>query len=95
MPARLLWLLFPALLALWFLFDRDRFWQQWQPTAVTLFTGLLISAPLFLYLQFLHPTAETRLDQLRGPLDAFLAGNRLPLFSNIWYGARILIMGRG
>ena len=91
MPARVMWLLFPALLGLWFLFDRNLFRQSWRPTAVTLTTAAALAAPLFLYLQFFNPTAETRLDQLRAPLDAALAGDFAPLLANSWAGMRIFI----
>ncbi len=91
MPARVMWLLFPALLGLWFLFDRDRFAHSWRPTAVSLTTAALLAAPLFLTLQFFNPSAETRLDQLRAPLDAALAGDFAPLLANSWAGMRIFI----
>jgi len=53
---------------------RDRLWR------VTLGVAALVAAP-FVYEVIVHPgTAETRLDQLGGIIDALKGGNALPLF---------------
>lgn len=79
MPARIMWLLFPAFLAYLLLLRRP---VPWRGTLLMLLLMLLVATPLLLYLQA-HPAAEVRLDQLAGPLKAAGELNFEPLFDNV------------
>lgn len=80
-PARLLWLVFPALLIYLALFDRAMFRRTWHGTLLMLSIAATIAAPLFYYL-FTHPEAEVRVNQLAGPLTTALAGDWSQLVQN-------------
>jgi hypothetical protein len=81
MPARILWLIFPALLGYIALVDRPLWRQVWQGAALTLLVAAVLALPLFYYL-YTNPTAELRLKELSGPLTAVAAGNLEPLWQN-------------
>lgn len=87
-PARGLWLLFPALLLLGGLWDRAllrHIW--WGPTLGLLVAGLL-AWPLFAYLRA-NPTAEVRIAELSAPLTAVFQGDFSLLWANIKAGLAI------
>ncbi len=73
-PARVLWLLFPAFLVYLALSHRPVFRQIAVPALVAIGVGLLLSAPLFLYLRA-NPGLEQRLGMLDEPLRALAAGD--------------------
>ena len=81
LPARVLWLLFPAVLVYWLLVDRPLFHQTWRGTLLILLIATLIGSPLFYYLTT-HPNVEVRVDELSAPLTAVLHGNLTPLWQN-------------
>jgi len=73
-PARVLWLLFPAFLAYLALCHRAVFRRIAIPALIAIGVGLLLSAPLFLYLRA-NPGLEQRLGMLDEPLQALAAGD--------------------
>lgn len=81
-PARIMWLLFPAsLLRLWL--GRGRLPRWLVGGTVGMLAGAAaIGWPLFHYLQQ-NPDAETRISQLRGPLTQAFQGEFDPLVSNV------------
>jgi hypothetical protein len=82
LPARLLWLLFPALLGFWLLADRPLFRQTGRGTLFILLVAGLVGLPLFYYLTT-HPNVEVRVEELSAPLTAAFNGNFAPLWDNI------------
>lgn len=90
--ARVLWVFIPAFGIYIFLLsklDRHtpldsqnvvRFWLASFPAIIG---GLLLSAPLFIYLRS-NPGLETRLDMLDGPLQALRTGDIVPILKNVW-----------
>lgn len=88
-PARIMWLLFPALLLFLALFDRVRFQKVWAGTLLTLLVAGLVALPLILYLTG-NPSAEVRLAELWVPLDAAAAGDLGPLLQNIAQSSLVL-----
>lgn len=81
MPARILWLIFPALLGYVALVNRPLWRRVWQGTTLTLLVAAVLALPLFYYL-VTNPTAETRIQELSRPLMAAAAGNLAPLWQN-------------
>lgn len=77
-PARIMWLLFPALLIWLALLRRP---LPWRGTALMLLLAGAVAAPLFAFLAA-NPGAEARLDQLAAPLTAATEGNFEPLLDN-------------
>ena len=73
-PARVLWIVFPALLLYWLIKKRDFLPPLWWRTGLMLLIMILVAAPLLLYLQA-NPAAETRIRQLAQPLYAAQAGD--------------------
>ncbi|MBN2394116.1 MAG: hypothetical protein JXR84_25515, partial [Anaerolineae bacterium] len=73
-PARVLWLLFPTFLIYLMLYHRPVFRRIAVPALVAIGVGLLLSAPLFLYLRA-HPGLEQRLGMLDEPLQALATGD--------------------
>jgi len=73
-PARVLWLLFPAFLVYLALFHRLVFRRIAVPALVAVGVGLLLSTPLFLYLRA-NPGVEQRLGMLDEPLRALATGD--------------------
>jgi hypothetical protein len=73
-PARVLWLLFPAFLIYLALIHRPAFRRVWRPTLLAVAIALFLALPLFAYLRA-HPGAEQRLDMLDEPLDALSRGD--------------------
>jgi hypothetical protein len=94
-PARVLWVIFLVFLAYLALLHRGTFRRVWLPTLIAVWVGLLMAAPLFLYLQA-HPGVEKRLAMLDAPLQALMAGDVSVILSRVWSGvARFLIPGQG
>ncbi len=89
LPARLLWLLFPAMLVYWALTDRPRSRRIWRGTLALLLVAGAMGFPLFHYLR-VTPSAEIRLSQLSGPLSAAQHGDFAPLLHNTLAGLRLL-----
>ena len=73
-PARVLWLLFPAFLLYLALYHRPVCRRVAVPALIAICAGLLLSAPMFLFLRA-HPSIEQRLAMLDAPLRAFAAGD--------------------
>ena len=94
-PARVLWLLFPAFLAYLALFHRATFRRVWLPTLVAVLIGLFLAVPLFAYLRA-HPEAEQRLAMLDAPLQALMSGDISAVLNRAGSSlAGFLIPGRG
>ena len=73
-PARVLWLLFPAFLVYLALCHRPVFRRIAVPALAAIGIGLLLAAPLFLHLHA-NPGLEQRLGMLDEPLQALAAGD--------------------
>ena len=88
-PARVMWLLFPALLLFLGLFDRNRFHKIWAGTLLTLLVAGIVTIPLILFLTS-NPSAEVRLAELMNPLNAAAAGDLKPLLQNVTQSSLVL-----
>ncbi|MBK7894622.1 MAG: hypothetical protein IPJ90_06995 [Anaerolineaceae bacterium] len=87
-PARGLWLLFPALLLLGGVWQRGWLRRVWPGVAVTLLVAGIIAWPLVAYLRA-NPEAEVRIDELSAPLTAVLQGDFSLLWANLKSGLAI------
>lgn len=97
LPARILWLIFPATLL--YLAWQKRppqpgsgqtlFSKMWQQTLLMLGVALLTAAPLLIYL-LNNPAAESRIGQLSQPLTAAAAGDFSLLGQHIQEGLAII-----
>jgi hypothetical protein len=88
-PARVIWLIFPGLLAFLAIFYRPLFKKAWRGTALMLFIGALLALPLVTFL-LANPSVETRLGQLSQPLTSANNGDFRPLLENTKAGLRTL-----
>ncbi len=88
LPARISWLLFPALLGYWAIFERKMLREQWRKPLIVILVAGIIGAPLFYHLA--TTGAEARLGQLDGPIEAARAGDFSKLWENVQSGAKIL-----
>ena len=89
MPARITWILFPALLIIWAIFERDRLRQLWWQPVLTMTVAGLVSFPLFWHLA--TTASEARIGQLTGPIDAIREeGDFRPILNNITQSLRII-----
>jgi hypothetical protein len=88
-PARLLWLIFPALLLYLLLTNPPLLRRLWQPVVMILLLAGLLGAPLFYFLAT-NPAAEQRIRQLSAPLVAAREGNYEPLRENVRAGLGIV-----
>lgn len=88
-PARILWIVFPALLLLLAFTGRKLLARLWWQVGLMLFVAALISFPLFQYLSN-NPGAEDRLVQLNTPLIEAQNGNFTPLLENTFAGLQII-----
>ncbi len=88
-PARGLWLLFPLLLLLGGLADRDWLQRVWPGTVGLLAVAGGAAAPLFIYLRA-NPEAEIRIGELSEPITALFRGDFSLLWSNVKAGLAIL-----
>ncbi len=89
-PARVLWIIFPALLGYLFFTDRSLFKQLWLLTLLMLLMMTIIALPLLLFLGS-NPTAEVRIQQLAAPLSAALNGQFGPLLQNMAASLRLFV----
>ncbi|WP_420641745.1 ArnT family glycosyltransferase [Candidatus Leptofilum sp.] len=87
-PARGLWLLFPALLLLGGIWNRAWLRYTWFWGILLLLVAGVLAWPLFAYLRA-NPTAELRIDELSMPLTAVLQGDFSLLWDNIKGGLAI------
>jgi hypothetical protein len=90
-PARALWIIFPALLIYLFITRRILFKQVWLQTALMLGVMALAALPLLLFLGR-NPTAEVRIQQLASPLTMVMAGESGPLLQNIEGALRLFLI---
>lgn len=90
-PARGLWVIFPALLLYWLFGRRELLARMWWRIGAMLAVMLLVAAPLLRYLA-LNPGAETRITQLVGPLRLALGGDFGPLLANIAGGLGLVFL---
>ena len=90
-PARILWAIFPALLAYLLLVDRPLLWRLWPGTALMLLAAAVVALPLFYYL-YAHPTAEGRVRELSVPLVAAATGEWRPLLTNAAASLRLFTL---
>jgi 4-amino-4-deoxy-L-arabinose transferase-like glycosyltransferase len=88
-PARVMWLIFPGLLAFLAIFYRSLFNKAWRGTVLMFFIGALLALPLVTFL-LANPSAETRLAQLSQPLTSANNGDFQPLWENTKAGLRTL-----
>ncbi|MCP4419958.1 MAG: glycosyltransferase family 39 protein [Chloroflexi bacterium] len=87
-PARGMWLLFPALLLLGALLDRTWLRRVWPRVILLLAVAGGLATPLFAYLGN-NPDAEIRIQELSEPLTAVLQGDFSLLWANIKAGLAI------
>ena len=94
-PARVLWIVFPAFLVYLAGFHQVTFRRVWFPTLIGVLVGLFLAVPLFAYLRA-HPGAEQRLDMLDVPLRALLSGDVSVVLGRAWSCmAGFFVPGRG
>ncbi|NLF02698.1 MAG: hypothetical protein GX601_17160, partial [Anaerolineales bacterium] len=94
-PARVTWVVFPLFAVYLLIFHRKVEARTWLPGVLAVVAGLLLSAPLFLYLRS-HPGAEQRLAMLDEPLRALRAGDISIVLGRLWSGlAGLVLPGRG
>ena len=94
-PARVMWIVFPVFLIYLGLRHRVTFRRVWLTTLVAIGVGVLLFAPLHLYLQA-HPGAEQRLAMLDAPLQALRAGDVAVILNRALSGAStFFIPGQG
>ena len=90
-PARILWAIFPALLAYLLLVDRPLLRRLWPGTVLMLLAAAVVALPLFYYL-YTHPTAEGRVRELSAPLVAAATGEWRPLLTNAAASLRLFTL---
>jgi hypothetical protein len=94
-PARVMWIVFPIFLIYLLFIHRSAFRRVWFASLAALAIGLLLSAPMFIWLQQ-HPGAEQRLTMLDAPLQALRAGDVVVILNQAWSGATaFFIPGQG
>ena len=94
-PARVMWIVFPVFLIYLGFCHRVTFRRVWLATLIAVVVGLLLFAPLSLYLQA-HPGAEQRLTMLDAPLQALQTGDVAVILNRAWSGAMaFFIPGQG
>jgi hypothetical protein len=90
-PARALWIIFPALLLYWFFKKREYVSMLWWRIGLMLLLMLILAAPLLIYLQT-NPGAEARIAQLAHPLYTAKEGNWGPLIGQARDSLRIFFI---
>lgn len=80
-PARILWLVFPAVVGYLWWVKRPLFRQVWWQVGLMLLLTAVVAWPLFAYLRA-NPSLEVRLQELSEPLTAARQGNWQPLWQN-------------
>jgi len=94
-PARIMWIVFPIFLAYLAIWHQTVFRQAWLVTSIVVLSGLLLSMPMFIWLQQ-HPNAEQRLAMLNAPLQALRTGNVAVILNRAWSGIlAFFIPGQG
>ena len=94
-PARVLWVVFPAFLVYLALLHRTTFRRVCAPTLVAILAALLLAVPLFAYLRA-HPGAEQRLEMLDAPIQALLDGDVSVVLNRAWSCVvAFVVPGRG
>jgi 4-amino-4-deoxy-L-arabinose transferase-like glycosyltransferase len=94
-PARATWIVFPVFLVYLALFHRATFRRVWLATLVAVLIALLLSVPMFIWLQQ-HPGAEQRLTMLDAPLQALRTGDFSVTLNRAWSGvSAFFIPGHG
>ncbi len=88
-PARVLWVVFPTLLLLLLFVGRRFLARIWWQVGLMLLVAAVIGLPLFQFLSN-NPEAESRLDELNGPLVAAREGDFQPLLENTVAGLQII-----
>lgn len=92
--SRIFPLLFIAVGAwLWF-FDRNRFCRAWRGILLFLTVGVMVGAPLFSYL-LMHPNAESGRAFMIEPLVALRSGDWRPLAASTWATLRFFSFDAG
>jgi hypothetical protein len=81
LPARIMWVIFPALLLFLALFDQPLFSRTWSGTALMLLVAAVVVMPLIVFLST-NPGLEVRLDQLSGPLEHAARGDFDQIIAN-------------
>ena len=89
-PSRITWLLLPALLIFWLIFDRPQAHRHWQHIFLTLFIAATVGFPLFYHLA--TTKAEARLRDLDGPLERARDGDFSSLISNTQGALKLFTM---
>ena len=92
--SRLLPFLFVLIVVWLWLFERKRLGETWRGLLLFFATGLIIGAPLFIYL-LTHPGAESGRAFMLEPLDALCGGDPVPLLSSLWATLRFLFVDAG
>ncbi len=90
-PARGLWMIFPALLVYLFFLRRSLFQRTWWPTIIMLIVMLITAAPLLYYLVS-NPVSELRIQQLATPLNSAAAGDFGLLLDNVQQSLRLFFI---
>ena len=80
--ARALPLLIVAWLGYGLAFKQRALLGRWRIVLMALLLMILAAAPFVVYLR-MHPELDERVGQLRGPLEAFLRGNIVPLWRSV------------
>jgi len=94
-PARAMWIVFPIFLIYLLFFHPSTFRRVWLVALIAVVIGLLLSAPMFIWLQQ-HPGAEQRLAMLDAPLQALRTGDVAVISNRIWSGiSAFFIPGQG
>jgi hypothetical protein len=89
-PARIMWVVFPAVLLLLAVAGHKYLIRIWWQVGLMLVVATVIGLPLFQYLAN-NPEVEDRLDQLNAPLIEAQNGNLQPLLENTLAGLKIII----
>jgi 4-amino-4-deoxy-L-arabinose transferase-like glycosyltransferase len=87
-PARGLWIIFPALLIYIFIIWKALFRDLSWPTGLMLLVMLILAAPLIFYLAA-NPTAELRIQQLATPLLNATSGDWGAFIENVQQSLRL------
>jgi len=95
LAARVTWIVFIFFLVYLWLWHRTAFRRVWFSALLAILIGLLLSAPMFLWLQQ-HPGAEQRLAMLDAPMQALRHGDVSVLLERAWSGlSAFFIAGHG
>lgn len=90
-PARVLWLVFPAVVVYRMIAARSWQGRLWALTGLMLLIGLVVAAPLLLHLNA-NPGLEVRVAELSAPLAAAADGDFGPLWANTLGSLRLFAL---